>query len=71
VRQFNFVRNKLSLFSLIALPLLLSAGNSLRAQSLPETVESIDKARVVTRILFITAHPEDCSAIYRTVLMPM
>jgi LmbE family N-acetylglucosaminyl deacetylase len=59
VRQFNFVRNKLSLFALIALTLLLSAGNSLRAQSLPETVESIDKARVVTRILFVTAHPDD------------
>lgn len=31
----------------------------LRAQSLPETVEAIDKARVTTRILFITAHPDD------------
>ncbi len=29
------------------------------AQSLPETVEAIDKARVTTRILFITAHPDD------------
>jgi len=29
------------------------------AQSLPETVEAIDKARVNTRILFITAHPDD------------
>ena len=29
------------------------------AQSLPETVEAIDKARVSTRILFITAHPDD------------
>jgi LmbE family N-acetylglucosaminyl deacetylase len=29
------------------------------AQSLPETVESIHKARVTTRILFITAHPDD------------
>jgi LmbE family N-acetylglucosaminyl deacetylase len=31
----------------------------IRAQSLPETVEAIDKARVTTRILFITAHPDD------------
>src|SRR5271169_1694871 len=29
------------------------------AQSLPETVEAIHKARVSTRILFITAHPDD------------
>jgi LmbE family N-acetylglucosaminyl deacetylase len=29
------------------------------AQSLPETVEAIDHARVATRILFITAHPDD------------
>lgn len=29
------------------------------AQSLPQTVEAIDKARVTTRILFITAHPDD------------
>ncbi len=31
----------------------------LGAQSLPETVEAIHKARVSTRILFITAHPDD------------
>ncbi|MFZ0967307.1 MAG: PIG-L family deacetylase [Candidatus Acidiferrales bacterium] len=59
MRQINYLKNKLCLFVLIALTLLLPAGNSLRAQSLPETVESIDKARVVTRILFITAHPDD------------
>lgn len=29
------------------------------AQSLPETVEAIDKARITTRILYITAHPDD------------
>src|SRR5215470_6295908 len=28
-------------------------------QALPETVEAINKARVTTRILFITAHPDD------------
>ncbi len=32
------------------------------AQSIPETVETINKARVVTRILFITAHPDDENA---------
>jgi LmbE family N-acetylglucosaminyl deacetylase len=30
-----------------------------QAQSLPDTVESIHKAQVTTRILFITAHPDD------------
>lgn len=30
-----------------------------RAQSLPETAEAIHKAQVSTRILFITAHPDD------------
>jgi LmbE family N-acetylglucosaminyl deacetylase len=29
------------------------------AQSLPETVESIHKARITTRVLFVTAHPDD------------
>lgn len=29
------------------------------AQSLPDTIESIQKARVTTRILFVTAHPDD------------
>ena len=32
---------------------------SARAQSLPETAEAIHKAEVSTRILFITAHPDD------------
>ena len=30
-----------------------------RAQSLPDTVEAIRKARVTTRIMFVTAHPDD------------
>jgi LmbE family N-acetylglucosaminyl deacetylase len=36
-----------------------AAPQPARAQSLPETVEAIHKARVSTRILFITAHPDD------------
>jgi len=32
------------------------------AQSLPETVEAINKARVATRILYTTAHPDDETA---------
>jgi LmbE family N-acetylglucosaminyl deacetylase len=39
------------------------AGNavvaSASAQSLPDTVEAIQKSRVTTRILFVTAHPDD------------
>ena len=36
-----------------------TAARPIGAQSLPETVEAIHKARVSTRILFITAHPDD------------
>jgi LmbE family N-acetylglucosaminyl deacetylase len=35
---------------------------------LPETIEAIDSARVTTRILFITAHPDDESAAVLTYL---
>ncbi len=28
-------------------------------QSLPDAIEAIDRARVATRVLFITAHPDD------------
>jgi LmbE family N-acetylglucosaminyl deacetylase len=42
---------------LAALSLLLPA--SAGGQSLPEAVEAIDRARVTTRILCITAHPDD------------
>jgi len=44
------------------LPLITLATTitiSASAQSLPETVEAINRARVTTRILFITAHPDD------------
>lgn len=42
-----------------ALAACVAGVRSASAQSLPETVEAIDKARVTTRILFITAHPDD------------
>jgi LmbE family N-acetylglucosaminyl deacetylase len=32
------------------------------AQSLPQTVEAINKSRVATRILYVTAHPDDETA---------
>ena len=41
------------------LSLACAAPRPVGAQSLPETVEAIHKARVCTRILFITAHPDD------------
>lgn len=40
----------------------LSLAAPIMAQSLQETVQAIDKSRVDTRILFITAHPDDESA---------
>jgi LmbE family N-acetylglucosaminyl deacetylase len=36
-----------------------AAEKTVSAQSLPETVEVINKSRVTTRILFVTAHPDD------------
>jgi len=42
-----------------ALSFSCASARPVGAQSLPETVEAIHKARVSTRILFITAHPDD------------
>ena len=42
-----------------AASLACATARPVRAQSLPETVEAIHRARVSTRILFITAHPDD------------
>ncbi len=58
MRKISLQASRIRKFS-AALVLLLCAAASVRAQALPETVESIDKARVITRILFITAHPDD------------
>jgi len=41
---------------------LLSAVPAARAQSLQDTVQAIEKARVTTRILYVTAHPDDETA---------
>ena len=43
----------------LAAPALAPRAHIACAQSLADTVEAIDKARVSTRILFITAHPDD------------
>jgi LmbE family N-acetylglucosaminyl deacetylase len=42
--------------------LAVTLAAPLSAQSLPETVEAINKSRVATRILYITAHPDDETA---------
>jgi LmbE family N-acetylglucosaminyl deacetylase len=44
----------------LAVPVCIAlAALPARAQSLPEALEAIQRARVTTRILFITAHPDD------------
>lgn len=45
--------------AVLLLMLLVVGPAGSRAQALPETVEAIDRARVTTRILCITAHPDD------------
>ncbi len=61
----------------VASVMVIVAGGSVHAQlssapgtgrGLPETVEAIDSARVTTRILYITAHPDDESAAVLTYL---
>jgi LmbE family N-acetylglucosaminyl deacetylase len=42
-----------------ALAAALICAVAASAQSMPETVEAIQKARIATRILYITAHPDD------------
>lgn len=43
----------------LVLPSVATHASLLRAQSLPETAEAVGKARVSTRVLFVTAHPDD------------
>jgi LmbE family N-acetylglucosaminyl deacetylase len=50
------------LFLLVAAVAAVATGAAVQAQSLPQTVEAINKSRIATRILFITAHPDDESA---------
>lgn len=46
----------------------LAAAAPMAAQSLQQTVQAIDKSRVDTRILYITAHPDDETASMLTYL---
>src|SRR6202046_1192132 len=48
--------------ALAALATSLAPCANLAAQALPETAEAIAKARITTRILFVTAHPDDETA---------
>lgn len=44
---------------LAAAAAIFALGGRARAQSVPEVVDAIDHARVATRILYVTAHPDD------------
>jgi LmbE family N-acetylglucosaminyl deacetylase len=44
---------------ILALVAALSASPRATGQSLADTIEAINKSRVTTRILFVTAHPDD------------
>ena len=37
---------------------------------LPETIEAIESARITTRILYVTAHPDDAARAGRTTSAP-
>src|ERR1700677_601444 len=47
---------------IVAAVATFAALPSASAQSLADTVQAIDKARVATRILYVTAHPDDETA---------
>jgi LmbE family N-acetylglucosaminyl deacetylase len=47
------------LLGVLTAPALAPRFARTSAQSLPETVEAINKSRISTRILFVTAHPDD------------
>jgi LmbE family N-acetylglucosaminyl deacetylase len=59
----NRRRNLAPLLAAVAL-----AALPVRAQGLPEAVEAIERARVTTRILYVTAHPDDESSSVLTYL---
>jgi LmbE family N-acetylglucosaminyl deacetylase len=48
--------------------LLAQSGAPGTGRGLPETIEAIDRARITTRILYITAHPDDESGAVLTYL---
>jgi len=62
-RRATTIARLLALFVCVLLAIPQPAAQRLApgsdGQSLPEVVEAIEKARVVTRILYVTAHPDD------------
>ncbi len=50
---------RIAIICIVAAAISVLAPTPVQTQSLPTTVEAIDKARVSTRILFVTAHPDD------------
>jgi LmbE family N-acetylglucosaminyl deacetylase len=47
------------LATVLAILTVLTASPQVMGQSLADTIESINKSRITTRILFVTAHPDD------------
>lgn len=64
-RRIRWMKPPVGGWVLISLGVLLAglaAAAPMAAQSLQETVQAIHKSRIDTRILFVTAHPDDESA---------
>jgi LmbE family N-acetylglucosaminyl deacetylase len=75
----HFFRNVVAIIVVLFVPAFLVAAFAIRTHAqfppppgtgpgLAETIEAIDSARVTTRILYITAHPDDESASVLTYL---
>ena len=64
-RQMNGRKNRwvaITAATISAAAAWLAGAMPVAAQSLPEVVQAIEKARVPTRILYVTAHPDDETA---------
>ena len=59
LRKFNDLASRILICSALLILLAAAGASSLAAQNLTQSVEAIDRARVTTRILFVTAHPDD------------
>jgi LmbE family N-acetylglucosaminyl deacetylase len=59
LKKFDRDLNRILIVFAVLVSLLLVGASSAAAQNLTQSVEAIDRARVTTRILFVTAHPDD------------
>jgi LmbE family N-acetylglucosaminyl deacetylase len=59
ISVFQFLIPVFLLALLLSAPLARGQGPSAEGNSLPEVMEALERARVVTRILCVTAHPDD------------